>query len=161
MDTSDETDSIEEEEQLFLLDEEYSDDYHPCVNTNYYLGSYKYFSELGELVLMSQISKRIFYTGNYYSLRNFIYWYSGTIITDPNIQILQVFIKDHCATAVLKTYWIRLIQRTWKKIFRERQQYILFRKQLKYMYFHQLRSPSLSAKQFELRGMLSFLQKSK
>jgi len=151
------SDAYDAEEELFMLDEEYSDEYEPCVNSNYYLGSYKYFPECGELLLISQISMRIFYASQYYSLRNYIFWYSGVSIDDTNAQIMQVFMKDDSATAVLKTHWIRLIQRTWRRVFEERQQYILRRKQMSQIQMQQFKPTN--QKYPELRGMLSYLQK--
>ena len=118
------------EDELYFIDEEYMYEYEPCENLKYYLGSYKYFEDIGEYILISQISKHVFYESNYNSMRNFIYWYSGTYIPDPSIQIMQVFIKNDYITAVLKTHWIRLIQRIWKRKYRERQEYIMKYKKL-------------------------------
>jgi hypothetical protein len=147
---------IDEEEELFIMDEEYADEYEPCIHSNYYLGSYKYFPEIEEHLLMSQISKRIFYASNYYSLCKFIYWYSGAFIEDTNVQIIQVFLKNEFATAVLKTHWIRLIQRTWRRIYKERQQYILKRKQLRQIQMQQIKP--MCENYPGLRGMLAHLR---
>ena len=148
-----------DEEELFVIDEAYNYEYEPCENGKYYLGSYKYFPEIENILLMSQISMRVFYASHYNSLRNFIYWYSGTHIPDTRVQIIQVFVKNQFAIAVLKTHWIRIIQRTWKRIFRERRKYIRNRRQLSVILSNQRQAIS-SINYPELRGMLSFLQKS-
>jgi hypothetical protein len=154
-----ESDDPSDEDELFTIDEEFNHEYEPCENGKYYLGSYKYFPELEEILLMSQISMHVFYASHYNSLRNFIYWYSGTHIPDTRVQIMQVSIKNQFATAVLKTHWIRIIQRTWKRVFRERRRYIQNRKKLSIILSNQRQAIS-STYYPELRGMLSFLQKS-
>jgi len=110
---------MNQQEELFLIDQEYQHEYQPCENGKYYLASYKYFPEMGEILLMNQISLRIFYASHDNNLRNYIYWYSGTFIPDTRVQIIQVVKKEHVTTAVLKTHWIRLIQRTWKRVYRK------------------------------------------
>jgi len=145
----------EEEEELFLLEEQDEDEYYPCIDKHIYLGSYEYFPDIGELLLMSQISLKLFYASNYNSLRNYIYWYSGVRISDPRLQIIKVYMQDGCCTAVLKTHWIRLIQRTWRKIYKQRQEYIENQKR---NILQHLRSRELGRMPTEkypgLRGML-------
>jgi hypothetical protein len=130
------------EEELAVIDESYEHEYKPCENGKYYLGSYKYFPEVEEILLMKQISFHVFYGSHYNSLRNFIYWYSGTQIPDTRVQIMQVIEKQDeygiLTTAILKTHWIKLIQRTWKRILRERR--------------------TNKTKYPEMRGMLAFLR---
>jgi hypothetical protein len=144
------------EDELYLIDEEYMDEYEPCQNGKYYLGSYKYFEDIGEYLLMSQISKHVFYASNCLSMPKFIFWYSGAYIPDPTLQIMQVFMKDECATAVLKTYWIRIIQRTWKRVYKERQDYIMKCKQLNYLRNRELNFTTLNGGNSypALKGML-------
>jgi len=154
--TTDEEPSNEEE--LYILDSEYDYEYEPCQHGKYYLGSYKYFPEFNEILLMNQISLRVFYASHYNSLCKFIYWYSGTSIPDTRAQIMQVFVKDNIINAVLKTHWIRIIQRTWKRIFRERRKYIRKRRDLSAILMNQTRPISMASYP-EYRGMLSFLQK--
>ena len=105
------------EEELFAIDK--NTEYDPCENDKYYLGSYKYFQGIDQLLLMNQISLRIFYASDYDSLRNYICWYSGTFIPDTRPQIIKVVKKKDVTNAILKTHWIRLIQRTWKRVYRE------------------------------------------
>jgi len=130
------------EQELAAIDKAHDKEYKPCENAKYYLGSYKYFPEINEILLMSQISFHVFYASDYNSLCNFIYWYSGTQIPDTRVQIMQVIEKQDkygmLTTAVLKTHWIRIIQRTWKRIFRE----------------HRINKTNKP----ELRGMLEFLK---
>ena len=55
---------------------------------------------------------------------------------------------------ILKTFWIRLIQRTWKRVFQERHQIIRMRSNPRYILNRQLgkRSRGITS----LRGMLNF-----
>ena len=128
------------EEELVKIDKVCDREYKPCENGKYYLGAYKYFPEFNEILLMNQISLNVFYASNYNSLCNFIHWYSGTQIPDTRVQIIKVVEKNDkygiITMAILKTHWIRIIQRTWKRIFRER----------------------TNTQNQELRGMLAFLK---
>ena len=130
------------EEELATIDKSNDREYKPCENGKYYIGAYKYFPEINEMLLINQISFNVFYASHYNSLRNFIYWYSGTEIPDTRVQIMQVIEKQDeygiLTTAILKTHWIKLIQRTWKRILRERR--------------------TNKTKYPEMRGMLAFLR---
>ena len=143
-------------DELVVMDEAFEHEYEPCENSKYYLGSYKYYKETNEILLMKQISFHVFYASHYNSLRNYIYWYSGDHIPDTRVQIIQVFQDDTNNFSILKTHWIRIIQRTWKRVFRERRLYIRKRKQLSIILSNQMK-PISSANYPELRGMLSFL----
>jgi len=108
-----------------LLDEmdEYPEQ-EPCVNGNSYLACYEYFPEINDILLMSKIPLKLFYDFDYQNVQRYIYWYSGTYISDTNVNIIKVKIVNNYVIAIIKTFWIRLIQRTWRRIYKERQQYI-------------------------------------
>ena len=63
-----------------------------------------------------------------------------------NIQIAEkIILKGGECVAILKTFWIRIIQRTWKRVFRK----YLFDK-----YLRELRGYKVLNKPLLLRGML-------
>jgi hypothetical protein len=70
-------------------------------------------------------------------------WRNGN--NETKIQIMQVSInpKTQEYNVVLKTFWLRIVQRTWKRIFRERQD--ILRK----------RCSMMNLRHFELRGQHS------
>jgi hypothetical protein len=71
---------------------------------------------------------------------------------------MQLIIKeDETYTVVLKTYWIRLIQRHWKKFFKEKQRVIINRctlKSLKYFELHGKYLPECKI-YYSLQGMMN------
>ena len=127
----------------------------PCVDGNTYLACYEYFPEINNILLMSKISLPLFYDFNYQDVQRYIYWYTGTFITDTSVNIIKVNMINQYAVAIVKTYWIRLIQRTWRRIYKERQQYIANQKR---NILQNIRSRELgimpTEKYPELRGML-------
>jgi hypothetical protein len=62
----------------------------------------------------------------FWRITSYIYFCSGFLYTDrPTIEIMQLNIdKDGLYTAVLKTFWIKIIQRKWKKRMVEKRQYM-------------------------------------
>ena len=139
-----------------LLDEmtEYPE-LEPCVHGNTYLACYEYFPDINNILLMSKISLPLFYDFDYEDVQRYIYWYSGTFITDTSVNIIKVNMINEYAGAIVKTYWIRLIQRTWRRIYKERQQYIVNQNR---NLLQNIRSRELgrmpTEKYPELRGML-------
>jgi hypothetical protein len=84
---------------------------------------------------------------NIYELfHNYIRNYNHINKNILNIQIAEnIILKGGECIAILKTFWIRIIQRTWKKIFRK----YLFDK-----YLRELRGYKVLNKPILLRGML-------
>jgi hypothetical protein len=117
-------------EECDLCDEieEYDDEYIECVNNNYYIGSYyimKNIEDNDTLLFGIKINIPTFYAFSNYALSTYIYFCSGFQYEyRPTIEIMQLKIeKDGMYTAIIKTFWIKLIQRKWKKIFAQRKQY--------------------------------------
>jgi hypothetical protein len=52
-------------------------------------------------------------------------------ISENNIDIMQLQITDDLTyNVVLKTFWLKIVQRTWRKIFNQRQKIIEIRKSI-------------------------------
>ena len=74
---------------------------------------------------------------NHLIIRN----YANIIVTKKYIkpEIAEcIYLKNNECVAILKTFWIRLIQRIWKKKFYERSQIILKRRSLHSLKYRQL-----------------------
>lgn len=88
------------------------------------------------LIMNNSVSVETFfkYKANY--IEKVINW--DQVNGNPcKINILKLEINDNMYFVSIKTYWIRLIQRHWKKIFQQRQEKITY---------HNLRSRELSIK---------------
>ena len=101
-------------------------------DNHYYIGLYEYIQP--ELLLGMTISPNRFYKYPYNDVSHYLRAYS--IIRNKNstknIQIMKLKIDTHTNTytVLIKTYWIRLIQIHWKKIYKERMEFIKLRKNI-------------------------------
>lgn len=100
------------------------------------------------------------YFGNHPTIRNY-----HNIILKPNYIKQEIgeyiILPTQEAIAILKTFWIRIIQKKWKKVFQERKNIIKQRCYLSSLSFREIRSRwPVSCINFPgLRGMLSELKK--
>ena len=113
----DDFDQMEEyEEELEQLPE--------CQNEKYYFSTVIY-PEKGQFIMDFRINMKLFFKYDY----RVVLCYSQLPI-DPNhrlfgeLEIVKLYIKNDVYNVVIKTFWVRLIQRTWKRIFRERQKWL-------------------------------------
>ena len=67
-----------------------------------------------------------------------------------------IILSGNETVAILKTFWLRIVQRTWKRIFRERCNILNIRKTMYALYFRQMHGswPANCARLPELKGML-------
>jgi hypothetical protein len=100
------------------------------VDKKYYIGCYTYDVYDNILLFVNKIHLNTFfkYTGTMIS--DYLYWYSViNLAKKPSIEIMQLIIlPDDTYAAVIKTFWIKIIQRAWKKKYKELQEYISYRK---------------------------------
>ena len=116
-------------------------------NKQYYLGFPYYDDEFYTYILASSIKNTTLFQFPFINCYKYLY-YNSVILNSPhpNIEIMKLELEeDACELdmlyqVVLKTHWIRLIQRTWKKIYALRKKYKI--------------------KKFALKGMLKNLVKS-
>ena len=128
-------------------------------NENYFIGICKYVPNENLFLFINKINPSNFFQYKLNILYKYFFWYSGIFINmrrPPPIEIIKVIVfPDETYTCVLKTYYIRIIQRRWKKIYRERKQYILYRMSLNTMYNYTI-GKRISPYTFSgLKGMLS------
>ncbi len=128
---SDDSMSITTEECIICDEvEEYENDDIECINNNYYIGSYCIMKKIVEndtVLFGRKINIETFYAFSNYELSTYIYFCSGfQYPTRPTIDIMQLKIdEDGMYTAIIKTFWIKIIQRKWKNIMAQRKQYIV------------------------------------
>ncbi len=125
-DLSDETESESEDETELLGDVFYESDEDEAHQTNkYYIGLPGYIKKEGKYVLMSSISSKRFLKHPFKDIISYLHSMSICYIVNPQVHIMKLHISDDGVyNVVLKTHYIRLIQRTWKKIYKEKLLYI-------------------------------------
>lgn len=104
----------------------------------YYLGTYSTIfdnmSKRFEFIFETSIQPTTFFRFPIYYIKDYLYEY-GISYHVRNAILIDVFqlykissVPSSIYTVIVKTHWIRLIQRTWKRIYRERQYRIKQRK---------------------------------
>ncbi len=79
-----------------------------CKRSNHYKDQY---------LLLNTVSPKLFYKTNYDTIIAYLKEYSIIYISSPKLEIMKFApINPDVYSVVIKTYWIRLIQRHWKKI---------------------------------------------
>ena len=124
-------DEIYTDEQLFL-DSEKQDG-------QYYIGLHKCTNYNKMLLMINSISIRSFYKYSYIHALKYLYYYSLTRLYQPRVEIMKLYIlNDGTYSVVLKTHWIRLIQRHWRKALLMRKQIMKKQMHLSSLYHREI-----------------------
>jgi hypothetical protein len=108
-------------------------------NHNYYIGICKRSRAYNFYLLVNAVSPKLFYNTQYDLLVRYLQEYSVIYISDPRIEIMKLYIlNDGTYTVSVKTHWIRLIQRHWKKILFRRNQLYKRRGAIKSLHYFEL-----------------------
>ena len=100
----------------------------------YYIGVYTDHVYRGnkESILEISIALKTFYHFQYSHIIEYFNEYRDDLYDDyETVQIMKLDIKEDVYHVIIKTHWIRLIQRVWKKIFSERCRILNSQKSLK------------------------------
>lgn len=130
---------------------------------DYYIGVYDKTSYEGntELLLELSITPKTFFHFHYKDIVEYCNDYriyeNDTDYT--TVEILKLDINEEVYNVIVKTHWLRLIQRKWKKVFAERCRIIQDRKTLKYLKYRELHGSWIGMP--GLNGMLSNLKQNK
>ena len=102
-------------------------------NGDYYIGTYSYSNNT--MLMANSVSIHSFYKYSYSCLYNYLSMYSIIPAFRSRLDIMQLCVlPDQSYSVVLKTYWLRIIQRTWKRVYSERRR-ILMTRMLSHHYF--------------------------
>lgn len=138
-------------------------------HNKYYIGlchSYCTPSYVHYLLLSTSISARTFFNHPYSNVNNYLYYYGLIRIPNHNIQILQLKIQTfngmESYNVIIKTYWLRIIQRHWKQIYKQRLSIITQRIKHTNQHYKSIHGnyPSHISNLPSLYGMLSIYQNS-
>ena len=122
-----------------------------------YIGLPGYVKSQGSLLLLSSISPRAFFQFGATDVLDYLVEYGVSRISKPEIQILKVDMDErHTYNVSIKTYWLRLIQRNWKRVFQERKSVERIRRQPHVLFHRQLTGEWVEGKEMPgLTGMLA------
>ena len=151
--------------EMYDFEEEF--DLQEKENNNHYLGMYMNIQDVrimssgflvGEKPIMffgNAISTELFFKYKY----SHVIKYMKSIImrrnTNPVIDIMQLKISDDgLYLAIIKTYWISLIQRHWKKIMQQKKEYMELQKNIRYIRNREI-DYKIKRPRFSIIGILS------
>ena len=67
-------------------------------------------------LLSTSVSANSFFRHSYDNINNYLYYYGLVRIPQHEVQIMQVDrLEDETCAVTIKTHWLRLVQRHWKK----------------------------------------------
>ena len=118
------------------------------IDNNYYIGSVLYIKKTEQLILSCSISSKSFFKYSKNEVIDYLYSFGTDDIYIYNvhmikflfnIQIMKLYIlEDKTYSIIVKTHWIHLIQRHFKKLYTEKMNIINERKKLKNIQYNQL-----------------------
>lgn len=123
-------------DEIYDFDETYQDE---KIDTHYYIGLPGYNPKTNTMVLLSDIKSHTFFHYPFELILKYVQELSIELVFTPKIHILQLHIgTDGVYNVVLKTFWLKIIQRKWKNIMKKRKEIINQRKMLKNIYLRQI-----------------------
>jgi hypothetical protein len=115
------------------------------------------------IVLMNAVSSNVYFKYKHDIILKYLIEYSLCYLHNPKIHILQLHIDpvDNVYKVIVKTHWIRLIQRTWRNVLKERKRVMQIRMKLSSIINNQICGKyPYGANVFPtLRGMLKLCDK--
>lgn len=135
-------DFSDDEEDEIALDLIYNDDSEHLdsekIHSQYYIGFCKFIRKPNLFLMLTTVSPRTFYKYQYCHVLKYLYYYSSVRLLNPALDIMQLkILDDGTYSVILKTYWIRLIQRHWRKTMGQRREIVKGRMKVGSIYWRQ------------------------
>jgi len=142
---SDSDDDMEEfiiEPNDWEYDEIYQDDSHHVYSEKehdkYYIGLAKRYQQ-NILLMVNSVSPWTFFHYGFERIRQYLTQYSIIRLENAKVHIMKLCIlEDGTYSVILKTHWLRLVQRHWKKVYAERKRVIRGRRNIKNQYLREI-----------------------
>jgi len=135
MESDTEYDSETEEmiDRIYFHEEDFLDS--EKEDKHYYIGNSRVSQDKLYILYANAVTPTTFFRFDINHVKSYLHDYS-IFATNSNIDIMKLFIlDDHTYTVVIKTYWLKIIQRHWKKIYSQRKYCISRRRQIKTMMY--------------------------
>ena len=157
-DYSSDSDSENEPEYISVIfQEDCSHLYMDKEDQQYYIGFCKQMHKPNLLLMANSVSSHTFFRHPYERIYQYLQNYSTLQLYSPKIEIMQLHItSDFVYSIVIKTFWLRIIQRHWKRTFRARQEMLQKRMTIQSLKIYELTSkfPQHLRNLPEINGML-------
>ena len=135
MESDTEYDSETEEmiDRIYFHEEDFLDS--EKEDKHYYIGNSWVSQDKLYILYANAVTPTTFFRFDINHVKSYLHDYS-IFPTNSNIDIMKLFIlDDHTHTVVIKTYWLKIIQRHWKKVYSQRKYCISRRRQIKTMMY--------------------------
>ena len=135
MESDTEYDSETEEmiDRIYFHEEDFLDS--EKEDKHYYIGNSRVSQDKLYILYANAVTPTTFFRFDINHVKSYLHDYS-IFATNSNIDIMKLFIlDDHTHTVVIKTYWLKIIQRHWKKVYSQRKYCISRRRQIKTMMY--------------------------
>lgn len=131
-------------------------------NGKYYIGLCHLYThsmpQYRRWLLSTSVSANSFFRHSYDNINNYLYYYGLVRIPQHEVQIMQVDrLADETCTVTIKTHWLRLVQRHWKKTYCKRRNMVRNRMSPQMQRYSQIHGkyPDCISRLPSMRGMLS------
>ena len=113
---------------IYEYEEEFIQDT-PCKDGNYYLSAViKNSEEEGQnneqLIMDYRVDTQLFFKFSYSEVIEYAKTCPPNNYFSENLEIVQVVFKGELYTAVIKTYWLKVVQKAWKKYMIEKKTWL-------------------------------------
>jgi hypothetical protein len=138
-------DVIEEVDEIHNMD--YQHLYSEKENKKYYIGICSEMTVNESLhlpresiyLMVNSISNTTYFQWPHESSLRYLYYYGMTPMHNPKVDIMQLHIlEDSTYSVIIKTFWLKIIQRKWKKIYQVRRRVLENRLQLTSLYHREV-----------------------
>jgi hypothetical protein len=148
-------DNDSDSEDIFDQDQDHIDA--DKENGRYYIGMQCYIEQRNLMLVANTVSVSTFYKYSGKQISDYLYNYSIIRPTCQAIDIIKLHVlADDSYSVVLKTHWLRVVQRTWKKVYQERKRILINRRNAQVRQYYEIHGqyPSGTNVLPSLAGML-------
>lgn len=90
-------------------------------------------------LMVNSISSTTYFNWSHESSLRYLYYYGMTPMHNPKVDIMQLHIlNDGTYSVIIKTFWLKLIQRKWKKIYQIRRRVLENRLEFSSLYHREI-----------------------
>lgn len=113
--------NVYDEELIFMYVDE--SEHYNLVDNKYYLGlnGYIYVQGRTQSILLTTVSAQSFFRYNYQTVIHYLTDFLTSYSYQPRIDIILLKINSHGVyISIIKTFWLKIVQRKWKSVFKIR-----------------------------------------
>lgn len=126
-------------------------------DNKYYIGVCKYYPDEKYIMMLCTVTPKSFLKYPIETVRWYLRDYSTVNLRNPKINIMKLYISqlDGSYRVIIKTHWLRIIQRHWKQVYKQRCEMLQQMKSPKYIYSFAMNSRPRNYEMPGLRGMMN------